>query len=119
MTSERTQIQKNAIAALRASREAGMGLSAYAQAHGLNPRQIHDSITGLRKRGLIPPTDRPKPRKGAFVAVRVVRATTPSPAMTPPPRTGMVCRVVHASGLVIECGQWPPAVWLRSLAAGP
>jgi hypothetical protein len=38
---------------------------------------------------------------------------------TPPtPRTGMICRVLHASGLVIECGEWPPAGWLLSLSAG-
>jgi len=33
-------------------------------------------------------------------------------------RSGMVCRLVHAAGFVIECGEWPPAAWLLSLASG-
>jgi hypothetical protein len=79
---------------------------------------LHDSVVALRRRGVLPPTARPRPRKGAFVAVRVVN-TPPSPSMRPsPPRTGMVCRVLHASGLVIECGEWPPTAWLLSLSAG-
>jgi hypothetical protein len=67
---------------------------------------------------VLPPTDRPRPRKGAFVAVRVVNAPQSSSMLPSPPRTGMVCRLIHAGGLVIECGEWPPPAWLLSLASG-
>jgi hypothetical protein len=118
MTATLTDKQRVAMDALQGARAAGLALSAYARAHGLNARQLHDSVVALRRRGVLPPPDRPRPRKGAFVAVRVVN-TPPPPSMRPsPPRTGMVCRVLHASGLVIECGEWPPAGWLLSLSAG-
>jgi hypothetical protein len=109
-----TDKQRTAMAALQAARAAGLGLSAYARANGLNPRQLHDSVVTLRRRGVLPPTERPRPRKGAFVAVRVLDSRR-----APPARTGMVCRLIHAGGLVIECGDWPPAAWLLSLASGP
>ncbi len=119
MTARLTDRQRVALAALQGARAAGMGLSAYARVNGLNARQLHDSVVALRRRGALAPTDRPHSRKGAFVAVRVVN-TPPSSSMLPsPPRTGMVCRLIHAGGLVIECGEWPPTAWLLSLASGP
>lgn len=119
MSKELTDKQRTALAALQGAQAEGIGLSAYARAHGLNARQLHDSVVALRRRGVLPTTDRPRPRKGAFVAVRVVN-TPPSSSMRPlPPCTGMVCRLIHASGMVIECGEWPPASWLLSLALGP
>lgn len=119
MSKDLTDKQRAALAALQGARAAGIGLSAYARVNGLNARQLHDSVVALRRRGVLPPTDRRRPRKGAFVAVRVVN-TPPTSSMLPsPPRTGMVCRLIHAGGLVIECGEWPPAAWLLSLASGP
>jgi len=118
MAKDLTDRQRAAMAAVQAAQAAGTGLSAYARAHGLNARQLHDSVVTLRRRGVLPPTDRPRPRKSGFVAVRVVDSPRSSPAMTSVPRTGMVCRLVHAGGLVIECGEWPPTAWLLSLIAG-
>ena len=108
-----TDKQRSALEAVDAARSAGLGLGAYARANGLNARQIYDAVTGLRKRGLLPPTATPRPRrpKAAFVAVNVMSA---QPTM---PRSGMVCRLLHCSGLVIECGEWPPAGWLSSMIA--
>ena len=110
MARDLTDKQRVALEALQAARAAGQGLCAYAREHGLNARQLHDSIGQLRRRGALPP-QRARLDPSAFVAVRVV--DTP-----PTPRTGMVCRVLHPSGLVIECGEWPPAGWLLSLTAG-
>jgi hypothetical protein len=118
MTKDLTDTQRTAMAALQAAQASGTGLSAYARAHGLNVRQLHDSVAALRRRGVLPPTDRPRARKGPFMAVRVVSTPRASPAVTSVPRTGMVCRLIHAGGLVIECGEWPPAAWLLSLTAG-
>jgi predicted transcriptional regulator len=111
MARELTDKQRSALEALRAAQAAGQGLCAYARAHGLNARQLHDAVAQLRRRGVLPPVQRAGQTPSAFVAVRVV--DTP-----PTPRTGMICRVLHASGLVIECGEWPPAGWLLSLSAG-
>lgn len=118
MARDLTDKQRTAMDALQAARSAGLGLSAYAKAHGLNARQLHDSVVALRRRGVLPPTDRPRPRKASFVAVHVVNAARSSPATALPARTGMVCRLVHASGFVLECGEWPPASWMLSLTTG-
>ncbi len=119
MSGEMTDKQRTAMAALQAARASGTGLSAYARTHGLNERQVHDSISALRRRGALPPADRSRSRKAAFVAVRVGDSQGSSSAMTPAPRTGMVCRLVHASGLIVECGEWPTATVLKSLMSGP
>ena len=118
MARELTERLRAALEAVSAARAASMGITAYANAHGLNARQLHDAIITLRRRGLLPPTERPRPRKGAFVAVRVARTALAEPAMRSTPRTGMVCRLIHAGGIVIECGEWPPAAWLLSLTTG-
>jgi hypothetical protein len=118
MEKELTELQRKAMAALQAARTAGLGLSAYARANDLNVRQLHDAVTGLRKRGLIPATRRARRGSNAFVAVKVMDSPSRGPDVARFPRTGMVCRLVHLAGFVIECGEWPPAQWLLSLASG-
>ena len=113
MTRVLTGKQRTAMGALKAAQAAGVGLSAYARAHGLNARQLHDSIVGLRRRGVLPPTDRA--RKGGFVAVRVADTQPSTATMRLPARSGMVCRVVHSGGLLIECAEWPPPAWVAAL----
>jgi hypothetical protein len=76
-----TDKQRTSMAALQAARAAGVGLSAYARAQGLNARQVHDSIAALRRRGVLPPTERPRLRKRRFVAVRVAESVA---RVTPP-----------------------------------
>lgn len=117
MTKGLTDKQRMAIAAAQAASAAGLTRSAYSRAQGLNGREVYDAIAALRRSGVLPQADKSRLHKGAFVAVHVVNTAQPSPAMTPP-RTGMVCRLIHAGGLVIECGEWPPAAWLLSLTSG-
>jgi hypothetical protein len=76
-----TDKQRTSMEALQAARAAGVGLSAYARAQGLNARQVHDSVAALRRRGVLPPTERPRPRKRRFVAVRVAESVV---QVTPP-----------------------------------
>jgi hypothetical protein len=113
MAKRLTDKQRIALSAVEAAKAAGLGLNAYAQANGLNVRQIYDAMSALRKHGLLPPTSTPRQRgrKAAFVAVDVVSGRPP------PSRAGMVCRLIHPSGLVIECGEWPPAMWLSAMMA--
>jgi len=111
MTETLTRRQQVAVEALEAARQAGMTLSDYAKAHGLEVRPVYDAIAALRRRGAVPGTDRPRKRKSKFVAVRV----TSSPAAV---RSGMVCRLVCEHGWVIECGEWPPPSWLSAVLPG-
>jgi hypothetical protein len=107
-TATMTEKQRMAFEALQGAKREGKTLTDYAKAHGLEIRELYDSLACLRRKGLLPPGVR-KPRS-KFVAVRVA-------AEPMPPRTaGAVCRVVTRDGYVIECAQWPPASWLASLA---
>jgi hypothetical protein len=117
MMKDLTEKQRTAMAAVEAARTAGLTLSAYCTAQGLNVREVYDAIAALRRSGVLPRAEKSRRHKGEFVAVRVMKTQQPSPGVTPP-GAGMVCRLVHVSGLVIECGEWPPAVWLLSLTSG-
>lgn len=115
-TATLTEKQRRGMEALEGARRSGMALSDYAKAHGFAVRELYDAVAGLRKRGVLPSADRA--RKQRFVAVKVVSSATPMPQLA---RTGscggMVCRVLHAGGLVIECGEWPPPSWLSAVMA--
>ena len=114
-----TQKQREAVEALEGARQAGVPLSDYAKAKGLAARPVYDAIAALRRRGALPGTDRPhkRKRKSGFVAVRVRSSSVEAAQIGRAASAGMVCRLVHASGLVIECGEWPPATWLSALMA--
>jgi len=71
MTETLTEKQRVAMEALEGARRAGVPLSDYAEAKGLELRPVYDAIAALRRRGALPGTDRPRKRKSKFVAVRV------------------------------------------------
>lgn len=110
-----TQKQRAAIEALEAARKQGCTLTQYAREHGLNAQRIHAMLSELRKRGLLPKSGRMRPSR--FVTVRVQAPPVPAPATLGEP--GVVCRLVQSNCYVIECLQWPPSSWLRSLSQGP
>ena len=119
MTRQLTARQRTALAIFEAAHAAGQGLSAYARSQGYDPRKIHDAITGLRRRGALPGADQRRSRKGPFMSVRVVSSASASSVSTPgAERRGAVCRLMAPQGVLIECAEWPPAAWLRSLGAG-
>lgn len=121
MAVKMTEKQRRAVEAVAAAERAGLSLQDYAQARGLAVRELYDAIAGLRRRGVLPRSSRARVRKrhsSGFLPVRVV-AAAPMPAASPgSPRGGLVCRLVHASGFVLECGEWPPAPWLVAVASG-
>ena len=117
-TGKLTDVQREAMAALDAAQAAGVGLSTYARQNGLNVRQVHNAVTGLRRRGILPPSTRARARRrrSGFVRVKVVNAS-PSTRAGTAQQGGLVCRLIHGSGLIIEFGEWPPASWLSAVLA--
>lgn len=111
-----TQRQREAVEALEGARRAGVPLSDYAKSKGLDPRPVYDAIATLRRRGVLPETDRPHRHrsKSRFVAVRV----TSSPSLVGAVRSGVVCRLVRSDGSAIECGEWPEPKWVAAVLAG-
>ena len=113
MTAKVTDKQRRAMEHVERARSEGMALSDYARAQGVSAREIYDAMAVLRRKGVLPPA---KPScKSAFVAVRVTpRGSAPAPAPTAA-RSAMICRVLIAGAVVIECAEWPPVAWLSAL----
>lgn len=112
-----TERQRKALAVFEAARAAGQTISGYARSQGHDPRKIHDAITGLRHRGALPSAQRRRSGKSPFMSVRVVSSASAASTASSPGR-GAVCRLMTRQGILIECGEWPPASWLRTLGAG-
>jgi len=110
-----TQKQCEAVEALEGARRAGVTLSDYAKAKGLELRPVYDAIATLRRRGALPPASRAgkRKRKSRFVAVRVKSSAAPMTV-----RTALVCRLLRGDGCAIECGEWPEPRWVAAVLAG-
>jgi len=106
-----TQKQREAVEALEGARRAGVSLTDYAKAKGLELRPVYDAIATLRRRGALPPADRPRKRKRRFVAVRVRSSPAPMAAVG----SGPVCRLLRSDGCAIECGEWPEPRWVAAV----
>ena len=118
MSETMTEKQRVAVEALEGSRRAGVPLSDYAKAKGLELRPVYDAIAALRRRGVLPGSHRPRKRKSRFVAVRVTSAPAAGSEIAGAPRSGSVCRLVCAQGWAIECGEWPEPKWVAAVLAG-
>lgn len=107
MTVELSDLQRQALEHAEHARGEGVKLSQYLRTRGITLRPVYDALAAARRKGV----------SGAAVSKRVrspfveVRMASSAPAL---PRSAMVCRVL-AGGVVIECGEWPPAAWLASL----
>jgi hypothetical protein len=120
-TSEMTLKQRTAVAALEAARAAGMSLVDYARANELVVRELYDAIAALRRRGALSPAAASRPRaptraRDRFLPVRIVSAEPVATATAP--RGVAMCRLVHPSGIALECAQWPPVEWLSAVWSG-
>ena len=118
MTETLTEKQRVAVEALEGARRAGVPLSDYAKAKGLELRPVYDAIATLRRRGVLPGSDRPRKRKSKFVAVRVRSSPAAESEIARATRSGMVCRLVCAQGWAIECGEWPAPSWVSAVLSG-
>lgn len=122
-TAAMTDKQRRALEAMEAARQRGCSLTEYAKAEGLVVREVYDALAALRRKGVLP-----KPSRGSkskFVSVRVAPASasaSASASMMPTGRplgvSGVLCRIVHATGYAIECMQWPEPRWVAALSAG-
>lgn len=98
---------------VRQARSQGKGLSQYCRSVGLNLFSLYSMRRQMRRKGILPPAPQSATAVGAkesrgsavparFVAVRVVEPAVPAAASA-----GLVCRLRHSSGWMIECGSWP------------
>jgi hypothetical protein len=114
MATQMTEKQKQATEALEAARREGTTLRAYAQSHGLIVQDLYNALADLRRKGLLEKSARRSRSK--FVAVRIEPEAKPVSGVARFTGHGVVCRIVHSGGYLIECTQWPPSTWLESLS---
>ena len=118
MTTESlTEREQQTLEHLQKAQDLGSSLAEYASAFGLEVKELYAMKQQLVRKGVLPPTrgkteeaektDKPSP----FVPVRVVPSALPPSSMA-------MCRLMHPSGWVIECGTFPPAAWLASVLSG-
>jgi hypothetical protein len=112
-----TDKQQSALEHVERARSAGMRLSDYARAEGVEVRPIYDSMAALRKKGMLTAA---VPRvQSAFVSVRVKRdSTVPTQAAASITGSKLICRL-RLGAATIECAEWPPAPWLAALLSAP
>lgn len=92
----------------------GVSLQDYYRAHGLSVPMLYKVRRRLVQRGLLPPLRRSAGTTevpGKLVEVRVAEAMVQAEVSVP----GLVCRLHHPSGWLIECGEWPDPHWLAGL----
>ena len=115
-----TQKQRVAVEALEGAQRAGVSLSDYAKAKGLELRPVYDAIATLRRRGVLPRANPPRKRrsKSRFVAVRVTSSPGPEAEGSRLRTAAWSVALVRADGCAIECGAWPEPKWVAAVLAG-
>jgi hypothetical protein len=112
MTTETlTDRERQCLEHLQQAQTLGVTLTEYAETFALDVKALYSGKQQLVKKGVLPAPTTPEPEKSAFVTVRVAPPSAPG-------RGSVVCRVLHASGHVIECSDWPPTSWMAALLAG-
>jgi hypothetical protein len=107
-----TDKQQRALEHVERARSAGIKLSDYARAHGVEVRSIYDSMGALRKKGVLTPAA--SRTQSAFVSVRVRPRSQVAPPAPIISGSSLICRL-RIGTAVIECAEWPPAPWLSAL----
>jgi hypothetical protein len=112
--SELTGPEQQYLEHLGVAQSRGMTLAQYCRAQGLRPQSLYGISHRLARKGFLGHREqgakKPVPA-GKFLAVRVAAAAAPAPA-------GMVCRLRHPNGWVVECANWPQASWMSQLVIG-
>lgn len=111
-----TDRERECLKHIRQARERGMSFAEYCRSAGLKANEWHGVRHGMVKKKLLPPGPGAKPksapsrRKPArFIPVRVESSSSTGSSI------GMLCRVRHPSGCIIECASWPELNWMRGL----
>jgi hypothetical protein len=91
----------------------GVSLRDYYRAHGLSVTMLYKVRRRLVQKGLLPPLRRSAGTTEVPGKLVQVHVAEPMEAAVAVP--GLVCRLHHPSGWLIECGEWPDPRWLAGV----
>lgn len=118
-TESLTEREQEALEHMRKAQELGTTLKEYASRFGLDVQKLYQLRKPLVRKGALgpAPSEAKEPRKitdraSALVPVRIV------PSGRGPGSTPVSCRLMHPSGWVIECGEFPSAAWMTAVLSG-
>ena len=103
MAEELTKQEQRALEHLQQAQALGLSLREYAEAHGLDVKDLYYRKARLIRKGLLPGRDE-SPRH--FVPVEVTAVTADQQE---------IFRLTHPSGWTLECARLPDATWVASL----
>jgi hypothetical protein len=95
---------------LKHAQELSSKLSDYAEAFGLNVKDLYNGRTQLQRKGLWPKTRNASSRPAELLAVQVTEAATV-------PTNGWMYRLTGPGGWMLECRQLPDVAWLSALSS--
>ena len=113
-TEQLTEHEREVLGHVRKAQELGSTLTEYASTAGVDVRELYEGKRRLVRKGAIAGQVRAKPRRrrGQFAVAHIVASAPASSGAV------IMCRLVHPSGWVIECGSWPQASWTAAVLAG-
>jgi hypothetical protein len=113
-----TEREQQALEHMRKAQELGTTLKEYAARFGLDVQKLYQLRKPLVRKGALGPVHsqaREVQRADKVSAFLPVRMVSSAPR---PDSTAVMCRLVHPSGWVLECGGFPPASWMAAVLAG-
>jgi len=103
-----TDRERECLKHIRQARERGMSFAEYCCSAGRKANEWHGVRHGMVKKKLLPPGSGARPKSVrsrrkpvGFIPVRVESSSGIGSSI------GMLCRVRHPSGCIIECASWP------------
>ena len=109
-TQNLTQRLQTTLDHLKHAQELGSKLSDYAEAFGLNVKDLYNGRTQLQRKGLWPKSRAATSHPPELLAVQVTE--TPAAATD-----GWMYRLTGPGGWMLECRQLPDVAWLSALSS--
>jgi hypothetical protein len=109
MGSELTDRERQYLEHVQRAHSRGQSLAQYCRDAEIKVQDLYSAKQQLMRKGALPVAGAsPRPDKRSdFLPVRVAAPASAS--------SGIVCRVRHPSGWLIECVSWPEGAWLAEV----
>jgi hypothetical protein len=109
-TQNLTQRLQTTLDHLKQAQELGSKLSDYAEAFGLNVKDLYNGRAQLQRKGLWPKARSAPSRPPELLAVRVTESATTT-------ADSWMYRLTGPGGWMLECRQLPDVAWLSALSS--